>query len=756
MKRTIGHNHTNGKPIALLVSVLLVVLLVLMGAPGVSVAQTVVATVTVGSLPTGVGVNPTTNKVYVVNQNSNNVSVIDGATDTVVGAPIPVGTQPYGVGVNPTNNKIYVANFSSNTVSVIDGATDTVIGAPISVGVVPTCVGVNPANNKVYVANWASGTVSVIDGATDTVVGAPIPVGMEPYGVGVNPTNNKIYVANYISSTVSVIDGATDTVIGTPISVGTQPYSVGVNPTTNKVYVVNQSSKTVSVIDGATDTVVGAPISVGWFPHGVGVNPKGNKVYVANQNSNNVSVIDGATDTVIGAPISVGTQPFGVGVNPKTNKVYVANWGSDTVSVIYDPRPEIWYLAEGSTAWGFDEYISIENPNPEACTAKITYMTSAGPTSPPNVTLPALSQTIVNPRDFLGPQDFSTKVECLEGKSIAVDRTMTWTGTGAASPEAHNSIGVTAPNNIWYLPEGSSAWDFECWLLIQNPNNSEVTCNVTYMVEGSGPHTVTKAIPANSRRTYNIADDIGNHDASIKVESNQKVISERAMYRHNRREGHDSIGTTASAKDYYLAEGTTAWGFTTYVLVQNPNPTVANVTITYMTPTGTKTMPTFQMAPNIRKTIRVNDELPNTDLSTQVHADVPIIAERAMYWGADTPLGEACHDSIGMSSPYTTFYLPDGETSNGRETWTLVQNPNPVDVQVEISYLTPDGKGDLTFPEKIPANSRRTFNMADKGISGRAAIMVTCKTAGQKIMVERAMYWNSRGAGTDTIGGYSD
>jgi hypothetical protein len=36
------------------------------------------------------------------------------------------------------------------------------------------------------------------------------------------------------------------------------------------------------------------------------------------------------------------------------------------------------------------------------------------------------------------------------------------------------------------------------------------------------------------------------------------------------------------------------------------------------------------------------------------------------------------------------------------------------------------------------------------------SIMVTPKTAGKKIMVERAMYWENRGAGTDTIGGYSD
>jgi len=86
-----------------------------------------------------------------------------------------------------------------------------------------------------------------------------------------------------------------------------------------------------------------------------------------------------------------------------------------------------------------------------------------------------------------------------------------------------------------------------------------------------------------------------------------------------------------------------------------------------------------------------------------------------------------------------------------------VQNPNSSAVKVEISYLTPTGQGNVFKTETIPANSRKTFNMAEhSGISGRAAIMVTSKTSGKKIMVERAMYWNNRGAGTDTIGGYEE
>ncbi|MBU4392098.1 MAG: hypothetical protein KJ907_10650 [Actinobacteria bacterium] len=417
-----------------------------------------------------------------------------------------------------------------------------------------------------------------------------------------------------------------------------------------------------------------------------------------------------------------------------------------------------WYLAEGTTAWGFDCYITIENPNNEQVSADITYMTDEGATSGGTVTLPAGSQATVNPADTLGDKDFSTKVECKEGKTIAVDRTMSWTGEGAPSPDGHCSIGVTSPAKTWYLAEGSSAWGFECWLLIQNPNSTEATAQVTYMIEGADPVTVEKKIPANQRKTYSMAEDIGAKDASIKVVSDIPIIPERAMYRNNRRSGHDSIGTTAPAADYYLAEGTTNYGFTTYVLVQNPQDSATDVNVTYLTNSGDVPHPAnpINMPANSRCTIRVNDFLPGSDFSTKVSGSQAIIAERAMYWGAGTALGEASHDSIGMSEPHTTFYLPDGQAGGGYETYTLVANPNDSAVTVEISYLTPDGAGNVVFTETIGANSRDTYSMGDKGINGRAAVLVTSKTAGAKIMVERAMYWNGRGAGTDTIGGFGD
>jgi YVTN family beta-propeller protein len=119
---------------------------------------------------------------------------------------IPVGSSPGAVAVNPTTDTIYVANNGSNTVSMIDGATDTVT-ATIAVGTSPYSVAVDPLTNTIYVANFGSRTVSVIDGATNTVtqtVGSGAGVGNDPSGVAVDPRTNRLYVTNYVDGTVSV------------------------------------------------------------------------------------------------------------------------------------------------------------------------------------------------------------------------------------------------------------------------------------------------------------------------------------------------------------------------------------------------------------------------------------------------------------------------------------------------------------------------------------------------------------------------
>jgi YVTN family beta-propeller protein len=84
---------------------------------------------------------------YITNGASNNVTVIDTATNTVVGAPIAVGAGPFGIAVNQTGTRVYVTNFFSDSVSVIDTATNTVVGTPIAVGSTPP---VSPSTRQVH------------------------------------------------------------------------------------------------------------------------------------------------------------------------------------------------------------------------------------------------------------------------------------------------------------------------------------------------------------------------------------------------------------------------------------------------------------------------------------------------------------------------------------------------------------------------------------------------------------------------------
>ncbi|MFH1150254.1 MAG: DUF5719 family protein [Actinomycetota bacterium] len=425
-----------------------------------------------------------------------------------------------------------------------------------------------------------------------------------------------------------------------------------------------------------------------------------------------------------------------------------------SVTFDYDTSPT-YYLAEGSTAWGFSAWICIENPNTEALNAKLTYMLAGGGTLEQTVGLPALSQVTVNPADTVGAADFSTVVSCVQGKTIAVDRTMTWTGAGAPSPESHCSVGVDAPGQTWYLPEGCSDFGFETWTLVANPNDSDANVTLIYMTEDAGPVSVDTVVPAHSRATNSMLSDIGPHNASITVTSDRPVVAERSMYRNNRREGSCSLATDDPSETFYLAEGSTAWGFASYVLVQNPNPDEATVTLTCMTPAGRQVLDSFDVAPQSRKTLHMNSLIPDTDFSTVVTSDSPIVAERAMYWGAGTPLGEACHDSVGLAEPHGVFYLADGRTSGGWETYTLVANPNDSDVQVMVTYLY-EGGGSLSYTiATVPAHSRVTFDMGAQVASGNASIEVKCLTEGKKIIAERSMYWNNRGAGTDTVGDWS-
>ena len=345
------------------------------------------------------------------------------------------------------------------------------------------------------------------------------------------------------------------------------------------------------------------------------------------------------------------------------------------------------------------------------------------------------------------------------------------TPNGTSNPVVF-SINEPAASTTWYLAEGCTGSEargsFETWVLVQNPTDTTATAQIDYMTETrkiSGP---TLTLKPNSRQSVNVADTVrGEWSVSTMVTSQSQIIVERAMYWSQpglaRVAAHDSIGVTAPATTWYLAEGCTGsearGSFETWILVQNPGGEEAKVRLTYMTPAGSKDGQVFTLPPNSRKTFNVADVLPDAwSISTKVTSDGPVIAERSMYWNTARTFRQAAHDSIGVTEPGTTWYLAEGCTGadskqGGYETWVLVQNPGQAPAKVQLDYMLPTGPV-TGQAATLPAGSRQTFEVS--AIVPNEYNVSTKVTSDNPVIAERAVYWTSplvfRDAATDSIG----
>ena len=293
-------------------------------------SNTVVATIPVGNLPTGLAVTPDGTRVYVANDYDDTVSVIDTAKDIVV-ATIQAGHTPQFIAITPDGTRAYVTDVSSS-VSVIDTASNTVV-ATIPDGDFSWGIAITPDGTRAYVTNTRSNTMSVIDTASNAVI-ATIPVGDFSYGVAITPDGSRAYVTHFLSNLVSVIDTASNTLVDT-ITVRDRPIGVAITPDGTRAYVTSGSFNTsgvVSVIKTATNAVFATVhLGFGASPAGVAITPDGTRAYLTNAGS--VSVIDTANNTLM-AKVGVAAGPDWLAMGP-------AKSGTST-SLVSNLNPSIY------------------------------------------------------------------------------------------------------------------------------------------------------------------------------------------------------------------------------------------------------------------------------------------------------------------------------------------------------------------------------------------------------------------------------
>ena len=230
-----------------------------------------------------------------------------GSANTVV-ATINVGYVPSAEAYDSGRGEVFVANTYSNSVSVISDTTNTVV-ATVKVGGYPIDAVYDSGKGEVFVVNGNSANVSVISDATNTVV-ATVNVGVNVgivageahYTAVYDSGKGEIFVANYASDNVSVISDATNTVVAT-VNVGTNPWAETYDSGKGEVFIANGKTNNVSVISDATNTVV-ATVNVGTNPWAEAYDSGKGEVFIANGNTNNVSVISDGTGVSTSFPVT--------------------------------------------------------------------------------------------------------------------------------------------------------------------------------------------------------------------------------------------------------------------------------------------------------------------------------------------------------------------------------------------------------------------------------------------------------------------
>ena len=433
---------------------------------------------------------------------------------------------------------------------------------------------------------------------------------------------------------------------------------------------------------------------------------------------------------------------------------------------------DTYYFAEGSTRnnpidGSYEEWISLQNPNAAAANVNLTYMLGDGSTQVQTVTVDPESRFTVDVNGFLGPDvDVSTLVQA--NQLILAERPM-YFSTREGWSGGHDVLGLPAPREIFYFAEGTTRnniddGSYQEWLCIQNPGPTPATVNITYMLEDGTTPTETRTIAPTTRDTVDVNLAVGpNHDVSMVVNSDVPIVAERPLYFNYRNKwsgGHDVVGAPGPDTMFNFAEGTTRRNptdgdFDTWITIQNPQNTAADVTITYYTTTAGVQTQNVTVGPTSRETVDVWLALGSdvdTSFTVESTNNVPILVERPMYFNYHS-IWPGGHDVMGCAAPKASWFFAEGATYTGQfDTYVAVMNPSASAATVQITYMI-QGGANQTETVTVDPNTRYTTNIA--AVAGADKNVSIEIQSDQPIVAERPMYFGYHGiwaGGHDTVG----
>ncbi len=453
---------------------------------------------------------------------------------------------------------------------------------------------------------------------------------------------------------------------------------------------------------------------------------------------------------------SDGKRSLQVDVQYNSGETYSA-----TRDILISNAARTWYFAEGTTRKGFDEYLTVMNPNDTDTPFQVRYSFSDGTFSDKPYTALHHSRMTLWVNNEVGPDK---DVSCIvtANSPLVVERPMyfnyTSQASGAVWQGGHDVLGVNEPSLSWYFAEGCTKANFEEYLCLVNPGDADAAIDIYYMPTDGKVITKKETVKAHARKTVFVNNDAGpNKELSVKIVStnNVPIVAERPLYFNfggSWPGGSDVMGATEASLQWYFAEGYTGNGFSEWLCLQNADSVPADVTVTYLFNGGSNKTDKLQIPPNSRRNIDVNGAVgANREVSISVTSNVGVVAERPLYynyheWAAG---GDAV---MGITTPRSDWFFAEGYTGPGFEEWLTLMNPASVDSNVVVTFIK--GNGDsITKAYTVPAQARFTILVNEACSSSEVSVVLHASRA---VVAERPLYFiYGKDAGGTIAAGFS-
>ena len=285
--------------------------------------------------------DPVSNDIYACDH-AGRVVEISGANDTVQGY-IPAGSQPSAIAYDAESGFLYVANRGSNNVSVINPSTHSVVKS-IPVGSQPDAVLADPDDDELYVANNGSNNVSLIL-PLDNLVAHSVAVGCGPDALTYLPYDRTVFVADSCSDNLTGISEISNRAV-TSIPVGSGPDSIAYDASNNQLYVANQGSDNVTAVNA---TQVASAFTVTFVESGL---PSGSELYVDLGNPAQGDQFNSSTTGTVRFTETDGSYNYTVWSNSTylcldSTGVVVVHGANVNESVTFRVSAELWFWVYG-------------------------------------------------------------------------------------------------------------------------------------------------------------------------------------------------------------------------------------------------------------------------------------------------------------------------------------------------------------------------------------------------------------------------